>query len=138
MNYSKHSHTDLVETTVGVFGVTSILYWNSRFPFPFVFDPEQVSLTNGRLFSVDSGFTLETQRSPAPIIETCELLETIPASGIHNKLTGRAAVFQCTVPAVDGKHKLWYPADYARYLSFEIYVEGDLQASIRIKDVKFK
>jgi len=138
LEYSKHAHTDLVEATIGVFGVTSISYWNGRFPFPFVFDPHQVSLTNGGLFSVDSGFTLETKYSSQQLVETCQLLEDIPANSIHRKLNGRAAVFQCTAAPLDVKYKLWYLADYARYVNFEIYAEDHLQAAIRIKDVKFK
>lgn len=138
LQYFEHTQPSPLEASIDVFGIASVLYWNGRIPYPSLSAPKKVSLTSGRLFSLDSPFTLESKDEYVFIVETCEPLETIPAHNIHKKLTGSAAVFECKAPPWDAKYKLWYLADYARYVNFETYIDGQLLTSIRIKDVKFR
>lgn len=139
LEYWKHSHPDFVEASIDIYGVTSVLYWNSRFPFPFDLGLAQLTLTKGQIFSNDSSFAVETKSFGISSTTTCQYMNTIAADTIHEKLTGTAAVFHCTSDTdPDGKSKLWYLADYARYVSFEAYSGTDLLTALRIKDVKFR
>jgi hypothetical protein len=140
LNYFAHGRSGFVEAGIDLFGVGSLVYWNSRFRYPYgVFPtaPYKVRLLNGRLYSGDSPYTLEMKNSDGEILTVeCKPFEKIPSKVIHNKLAGKATIFHCKT-SFGMNSDLWYIEDYARYISYAIYDDDGFQSRITVKDLKF-
>ena len=149
MGLDFYSHTakpvadrpDFGEAGIGLFGLGTAVYWNSRFPYPngiVAEAPAQLRLLKGRLFSADTSFTLEiNEPSMEAIVQECSPVESISAQNIHASLTGRATIFGCKTGDASNA-KFWYLEDYARYISYDISYDGSSLSKARIKNVKFR
>lgn len=131
--------TALHETAIDLFGVGSLLYWNSRFPYPDGIVARQVDdvrLVSGRLFAPDSPFSLKLAVGAGEfIVQECAPHKRIHATEVHPALTGKATIYLCK--ASDMEQRFWYLEDAARYVNSEFLENGSVTTRFKIVDVMY-
>lgn len=147
LNFGSHAFpassgdTALDESFIDIFGVQSVLYWNSRFPYPngiIAYAPNQARLVSGKLFSSDSKFIVETgSQADGWLSIECVPVSRIAATTVHPAFTGHVTTFSCTTPSDDAVELRWYLEDYARYLSAETRDADGPQTQFKIVSVSF-
>lgn len=137
------TQTMLNESAIDVFGLTALVYWNSRFQYPngvIAQSAQKMRLVDGRIFSADSPFILETEMYPgeAPVQKRCVPLERVAASEVHPALSGKATLYSCLMTDFPGmEERTWYLEDTARYIGREFIDEGTVSTRFKIIDVMF-
>lgn len=148
LNYYSHSSSSgWTETSIDLFGVGSIVNWNSRFPYAqfargiVATSADQVRLVEGHMYAGDSAFALEIKNADGAISRSrCVRSERIPAKVVHQKLAGMATLFKCKDSSGDfvSNSEMWYFEEYARYVTQAIYDDdGYVQSRFSLRDIKF-
>jgi hypothetical protein len=145
VSHSVRSQSDVAflnESFVDVYGITSVLYWSSRFvqdDIPLATVPDKVRLLKGRPFSTTSGYILERSQSNGDVYTMeCVPVEELRASAIHADLPGLATLFSCEESPSHVVVRLWYLPDAERYVVSETEVDGHLQSRFKITGVTFR
>lgn len=140
LSYTLQDRSPITDTSINVFGAASVVYINSASVQKFgasVTTPDQVRLVKGRLFTVDSDFSLELKFAHGDtILQNCVVTEKILANTIHRKLAGQAARLHCTTLPDVATNDIWYLEDYARYLPYKNFFDEGAVTAFSIGDVK--
>ncbi|MGW8392489.1 hypothetical protein [Pseudoduganella sp. HUAS MS19] len=130
----------LYESGIDVYGMGGVMYWNSRISYQqgiIGLAPSTLRVNKGRLFGTDA-FTLEvtSPEGDADVLQ-CDVDERIPASEVHQSLSGSATIFTCSA-TMDVVYRHWYLEEYALYLTKDVSDEDGFLSRFRVANVKFR
>lgn len=130
------------ETAIDLFGLATVLYWNSRFSGDGYNSskPDKISLVSGKVFTLTEPFEIDDANYSGSTISqlSCKPLGTpFSATSVNKDFTGNAAMFDCSMGNAEAVH-IVYLEDTARYITTETSYDGKVASRTSVDEIVYK